>query len=92
MRDLIRRDYHKKESQKWRFLVKQLQPGADSLLPALMECFGPKTHPEFGLTAAEGLLKYGRQSPEYQDLIAFALKNATEKVKAYIQYAVSTCH
>ncbi len=72
--------------------AKQVKPGTDSLLPALKECFRPKTRSEFGLIAAEGLLKYGRRLPESQDLIAFALENASEKVKAYIQHAVSTCY
>ncbi|QTA82989.1 ribbon-helix-helix domain-containing protein [Desulfonema limicola] len=30
VRDLIRRDYKKKESQKWNVLVKQLQPGMNA--------------------------------------------------------------
>ena len=78
------------ESQLKKKKRKQDEPGMESLLPTLMECFRPEARPEFGLAAVEGLLNYGKQLPESQDLIEFALKNASEKIKAYIQHAVGT--
>ena len=65
--------------------------GLYPFLPVLMACFKPESRPEFGLAAANGLLKYGCRRPESQALIEFAFKNASPKVKAYIQHEVSTC-
>ena len=65
--------------------------GLGPLLPVLMECFKSETRSEFGLAAAEGLMKYGARRPESRALIEFGLKNASNTVKAYIQNAISSC-